>query len=221
MAQSPDELCAELYNASAPDWSGEIDFYRELAAEAAVRRGVPRVLPARAALPGAAAQGRPRAARTGAGTPFRVGQVSIPAPPQTAAVYLNRAEELLVAEGCFRTLCRSGIGRYSLLPHIHPKSCQGRRQSNLCNCPVPSPAACSAPGRSVGVSATSSCILSFGQCSIGWLQQNEAPLIVWGHNNTALERCQPCMLIGYEVTNCVPDSGLDHDRHKQDVSPSS
>jgi len=37
MAQSPEELYAELYDASVPDWPGEIDFYRELAAEATAR----------------------------------------------------------------------------------------------------------------------------------------------------------------------------------------
>jgi hypothetical protein len=37
MAQSPDELYAELYDASVPDVPGEIDFYRKLAAEATAR----------------------------------------------------------------------------------------------------------------------------------------------------------------------------------------
>ncbi len=37
MSQSPDELYAELYDASVPDWPGELDFYREVAAEAAAR----------------------------------------------------------------------------------------------------------------------------------------------------------------------------------------
>jgi len=35
--QSPDELYAELYDASVPDWPGEIEFYRGLAAEATAR----------------------------------------------------------------------------------------------------------------------------------------------------------------------------------------
>lgn len=37
MAQSPDELYAELYDASVPDWPGEMDFYRGFAAEATAR----------------------------------------------------------------------------------------------------------------------------------------------------------------------------------------
>jgi len=37
MTESANELYAELYDASVPDWPGEIDFYRALAAEAIAR----------------------------------------------------------------------------------------------------------------------------------------------------------------------------------------
>ena len=30
---TPEQLAAELYDVSVPDWEGEIDFYRELARE--------------------------------------------------------------------------------------------------------------------------------------------------------------------------------------------
>jgi len=34
MPQTPEQLAAELYDVSVPDWAGEIDFYRELARKA-------------------------------------------------------------------------------------------------------------------------------------------------------------------------------------------
>lgn len=37
MLQTPEQLSAELYDISVPDWDGEIDFYRERAREAKVR----------------------------------------------------------------------------------------------------------------------------------------------------------------------------------------
>ena len=33
MTQSPEQISAELYDASVSDWDGEIDFHRELAIE--------------------------------------------------------------------------------------------------------------------------------------------------------------------------------------------
>jgi len=39
MAQTPEQLNAELYDISVPDWEGEIDFYRELAREIKTRGG--------------------------------------------------------------------------------------------------------------------------------------------------------------------------------------
>ena len=38
MTQSPEQLAAELYDISVPDWDGELDFYRELAREAKARK---------------------------------------------------------------------------------------------------------------------------------------------------------------------------------------
>ena len=35
--KTPEQLSAELYDVSVPDWDGEIDFYRELAREAKAR----------------------------------------------------------------------------------------------------------------------------------------------------------------------------------------
>lgn len=37
MLQTPEQLAAELYDVSVPDWDGEIDFYRGLAQEAKAR----------------------------------------------------------------------------------------------------------------------------------------------------------------------------------------
>lgn len=42
--QTPEQLAAELYDVSVPDWDGEIEFYRELAREAQARGGANRVL---------------------------------------------------------------------------------------------------------------------------------------------------------------------------------
>jgi ubiquinone/menaquinone biosynthesis C-methylase UbiE len=42
--QTPEQLAAELYDVSVPDWDGEIDFYRELAHEARARKRAERVL---------------------------------------------------------------------------------------------------------------------------------------------------------------------------------
>jgi len=33
MTQTPEQLAAELYDISVPDWDGEMDFYRELTRE--------------------------------------------------------------------------------------------------------------------------------------------------------------------------------------------
>lgn len=38
MTQSPEQLAAELYDISVPDWDGELDFYRELVREAKARK---------------------------------------------------------------------------------------------------------------------------------------------------------------------------------------
>ena len=38
MTQSPEQLAAELYDISVPDWDGELDFYHELAREAKSRK---------------------------------------------------------------------------------------------------------------------------------------------------------------------------------------
>ena len=38
MTQSPEQLAAELYDISVPDWDGESDFCRELAREAKSRK---------------------------------------------------------------------------------------------------------------------------------------------------------------------------------------
>lgn len=37
MTQSPEQLAAELYDLSVPDWDGELNFYRELTREAKAR----------------------------------------------------------------------------------------------------------------------------------------------------------------------------------------
>ena len=42
--QTPEQLAAELYDISVPDWDGEIDFYRELAHEAQARKRAERML---------------------------------------------------------------------------------------------------------------------------------------------------------------------------------
>lgn len=36
MTQTPEQLAAELYDISVPDWDGEMDFYQELMREAKV-----------------------------------------------------------------------------------------------------------------------------------------------------------------------------------------
>ena len=38
MRQTPEQLAAELYDVSVPDWDGELDFYHELAREAKARK---------------------------------------------------------------------------------------------------------------------------------------------------------------------------------------
>lgn len=42
--QTSEQLAAELYDISVPDWDGEIDFYRELAHEARARKHAKRVI---------------------------------------------------------------------------------------------------------------------------------------------------------------------------------